>query len=101
MTEPPRYFRLTGQTRAVLKVLNDAGGYLYGTQIVERAGYQKGTIYPILARLQIRGLVTSYWEDSDASTERRPLRHFYCLTPAGKAIIQDPTIASPPTPNLS
>ncbi len=39
----------------------------------------EGTIYPLLARMQREGLITSHWRESPAG----PPRKYYSLTPAG------------------
>jgi PadR family transcriptional regulator, regulatory protein PadR len=52
----------------------------YGLDLMRVTGRQSGTIYPLLARLEERGLVTSSWEMSD---EPGPRRRLYRLTEAG------------------
>lgn len=41
-----------------------------------------GTLYKALARLERDGLLTSRWEEVDASAEGRPRRRLYCVTAA-------------------
>lgn len=61
---------------------------MYGYQIIKEiqaktSGYIKltsGTIYPALARLEKKGLVTSYW--SQVSTRRS--RRYYQITAKGR-----------------
>ncbi|MGH3855353.1 MAG: PadR family transcriptional regulator [Pseudonocardiaceae bacterium] len=55
----------------------------YGQEVMERTGRPSGTIYPLLARLEREGWVTSQWE-SDELDERRPRRRYYTLTPTGE-----------------
>jgi PadR family transcriptional regulator PadR len=56
----------------------------YGLQLCQAANLPSGTIYPILARLEQSGWVTSDWEDPDISiTEGRPRRRFYRLSEDG------------------
>lgn len=55
----------------------------YGQEMMERTGRPSGTIYPLLARLEHEGWVTSRWE-SDEPDERRPRRRYYALTPTGE-----------------
>lgn len=55
----------------------------YGQEVMERTGRPSGTIYPLLARLELEGWATSQWEN-DESDERRPRRRYYTLTPTGE-----------------
>jgi DNA-binding PadR family transcriptional regulator len=54
----------------------------YGLEIIERTGLPSGTIYPLLARLETAGWVTSRWE-SDQPAARGPRKRFYEITAAG------------------
>jgi PadR family transcriptional regulator, regulatory protein PadR len=79
-TEP----RMTGPTLEVLRVFADAPlEEHYGLGICEIAGLPGGTIYPILARLELAGWLESAWEDIDESKAGRRRRRFYRLTPNG------------------
>ena len=76
--------RMTLQTQAVLAVLlEDISAGSYGLEISKQAKLPSGTIYPILARLQRAGWVTSAWEDIDPAKEGRPARRIYRLTSSG------------------
>jgi PadR family transcriptional regulator PadR len=76
--------RMTLQTLAVLQVLANAPlEEHYGLEICQAAGLAGGTIYPILARLERAGWLTSAWEEIDESAEGRRRRRFYRLTPTG------------------
>jgi DNA-binding PadR family transcriptional regulator len=76
--------RLTFQTLRVLTVLLDEpSARHYGLAIAKQAGLPTGTIYPILARLEQVGWVTSDWEVADPATVGRPRRRFYRLSAAG------------------
>lgn len=59
---------------------------LCGIDIRNRTGVPSGTLYPILYRLEERGGVKSTWEVGDPVKLGRPLRRFYRLTKAGKAL---------------
>jgi DNA-binding PadR family transcriptional regulator len=72
--------RATLATRAVLQVLLSAPAEMYALEVGTAAGLPQGTVCPILARLEGLGWLESHWEDSDARTEGRPLRHYYRLT---------------------
>jgi len=69
---------------AILAALWD--GKLYGLEILRRLEndsdliVSEGTIYPLLSRLKLLGLVKSEWVESDAGHPRK----YYALTPAGK-----------------
>jgi PadR family transcriptional regulator PadR len=82
MARAPRFTRAT---LAVLDVLLGPDDELYGLRIAHRTGLATGSIYPILARLERLGWVTSEWESGDPAT-RGPRRRFYRLT--GEGLIQ-------------
>jgi PadR family transcriptional regulator PadR len=69
---------------AILAALWD--GKLYGLEILRRLEtdsdliVSEGTVYPLLSRLKVLGLVRSEWVESDAGHPRK----YYTLTPAGK-----------------
>lgn len=65
-------------------------GHAYGFDIVRATNLPTGTVYPLLRRLEARGLVRSRWEDeSDAHAEGRPARRNYAPTPAGEAALAE------------
>src|SRR5258708_7756693 len=79
-------FRMTVQTQLVLQALLRAPGRdLYGLELADETGLLPGTAYPILARLENEGWVSSRWEDIDPAAEKRPARRYYRLTAAGTA----------------
>ena len=58
----------------------------YGYDLMQAARLPSGTLYPMLARLQDEGLVTSQWElpgDGDRDSSGRPPRKYYQLTGEG------------------
>jgi PadR family transcriptional regulator, regulatory protein PadR len=61
-------------------------GRLYGLEIIRflenrsRLALAEGTIYPILNRLKLEGLLTSEWVEAEAGHPRK----YYALTPAGR-----------------
>jgi PadR family transcriptional regulator len=81
MTAP----RMTLQTQLVLRaLLAEPAAERYGLQICAETGLPSGTIYPIVARLEQAGWVTSRWEDPGEHTaEGRPRRRYYRLTDGG------------------
>ncbi|MGD2069345.1 MAG: PadR family transcriptional regulator [Gemmatimonadota bacterium] len=79
-----RLFSLTYPTATVLLAL--CHGHRYGFDIMDATGLPDGTVYPILRRLERRGVLEGAWEDEDrARAEQRPPRRYYRLTPVGEA----------------
>jgi len=78
--------RLTLQTQLVLGIfLDDPLRERYGLELAELVGLPTGTIYPILARLEQIGWVTSEWEDPAVhEAAGRPRRRFYRVTGDGE-----------------
>jgi PadR family transcriptional regulator, regulatory protein PadR len=82
MGAPPR---MTLQTLRVLALLAEQPlEHHYGLAIATGTGLPTGTIYPILARFEQAGWVTSDWETIDPAAEGRPRRRFYRLTAVGE-----------------
>lgn len=78
--------RTTPAVQRVLRaMLEDPSLEHYGLELLRATKLQSGTIYPILGRLERHGWVESRWEEIDASTEGRPRRRLYRLTPSGIA----------------
>lgn len=57
---------------------------LSGADIARAADVGSGTLYPILARLEAAGWLTSAWEGIDPQQEGRPRRRYYTLTAHGQ-----------------
>jgi PadR family transcriptional regulator, regulatory protein PadR len=78
--------RLTLQVQLVLRGLLDGlDRELYGLELVEATGLPPGTIYPIMARLESAGWVSSRWEETSQEPKGRPRRRYYRLTADGIA----------------
>jgi PadR family transcriptional regulator PadR len=80
--------KMTVQTLSVLRLmLDDPTHEYYGWELCQEAGLQSGTVYPILARLEEAGWLTSGKEviDKVAQSQQRPRRprRFYRLTTDG------------------
>ena len=74
--------RMTAPLERVFRVfLEDPAALRYGYDLMKAAGLPSGTLYPLLARLQARGLVTSAWETPHQDGERP--RRYYHLTGEG------------------
>lgn len=72
--------RQSEQTRAVLAELaSEPSRERHGYDLARATGLASGTLYPILMRLEERGLLEARWE---LEPSRRP-RHVYRLTAAG------------------
>ncbi len=75
--------RVTDHVLRVLDVLlADPGDEHYGFGVAQTTGLRSGTLYPILARLEKLGWVTSTWE-SPGDEVRGPRRRLYRLTNEG------------------
>jgi DNA-binding PadR family transcriptional regulator len=78
--------RITRPLERLLSVLvTDTSGRWYGYELMKSAGLSSGTLYPMLARLQEQGLVTSHWEPAPAEGGRPP-RRYYQLTGEGARV---------------
>jgi len=74
------------QTLAILSALAGTD-WLYGLELAGRTGLKSGSLYPILIRLDDRGLVESRW--IEAATPGRPPRHAYRILPAGRQALAE------------
>lgn len=63
--------------------LEDPDERRYGYDLMKAAKLPSGTLYPMLARLQDEGLVTSEWEAQKEDSAGRPPRKYYRLTGEG------------------
>lgn len=64
-------------------------GISYGFDVMDATGLASGTVYPVLARAERRGLVESKWEDAAISrASGRPARKYYSLTGAGRTALE-------------
>jgi PadR family transcriptional regulator, regulatory protein PadR len=76
--------KLTGPLERVLReFLADSSARRYGYDLMKATGLPSGTLYPMLARLQDQGLVTSAWEPQPGDARGRPPRKYYQLTGEG------------------
>ncbi len=81
-------FSFTYPTAAVLLAIRQ--GHRYGFDIMDSTGLPDGTVYPLLRRLERRGVLTAAWEDEDtARAEQRPPRRYYRLTAAGESSLSE------------
>ena len=78
--------RLTQTTLMVLRAfVADVGKELSGVDIGESTRIASGSRYPIMARLEEAGWLTSRWEEADSRKIGRPRRRYYRLTTNGQA----------------
>ena len=76
------------ETVAVMRALSE--GVTYGFDVMDATGLPSGTVYPILARLERRALVSSSWEDPAVPRDSgRPARKYYRLTAEGRRALED------------
>ena len=74
--------RVTPQVLKLLDALLEGGtADRYGFELSKVTGLKSGTIYPILARLEVAGWLTSGWESAEEFG--RPRRRYYRLTGTG------------------
>lgn len=69
--------------------LRDPGKTRYGLEIIKEAGLPSGTIYPLLARLEDEGWLSSEWEQINEREEGRRRRRLYQLTGLGQLAAAD------------
>jgi DNA-binding PadR family transcriptional regulator len=66
-----------------------ARGHAYGFDLMDATGLPSGTVYPLLRRLEARGLVRSRWERAGAAHgEGRPRRRYYEITALGETALR-------------
>ena len=94
-----RLFSFTYPTAAVLLAIRS--GHRYGFDVMDATGLPDGTVYPILRRLERRGVLAGVWEDeATARSEQRPQRRYYRLTPVGEASMEEVVARYPALPRL-
>jgi PadR family transcriptional regulator PadR len=75
--------RFSAQTLSVLAALSsNPSSWRHGYDLAKETALKSGTLYPILIRLAVRGLVEATWEAEQPAG--RPRRHLYRLTAAGR-----------------
>lgn len=80
--------RPSPQTVAVLHDLAQRGDeWTHGYDLCARLGIAAGTLYPILMRLNERGLLEAMWESDPP--RGRPSRHLYRLSPEGADVARE------------
>lgn len=81
-----RLFSFTYPTATVLLAIRH--GHRYGFDVMDATGLPDGTVYPILRRLERRGVLEGTWEDeAEARADGRSPRRWYRLTPVGEAAL--------------
>lgn len=77
--------KMTGPLERVLRAfLTDPAAARYGYDLMKAARLASGTLYPMLARLEDEGLVTSAWETPGEDIQRP--RKYYQLTGEGARV---------------
>lgn len=83
--------RISDETQAVLRLFVDQPEQeRFGLEVLNEAGLASGSLYPILHRLEARGILKSRWEPLDVATaaSRRP-RRLYMLDPRGASAAKE------------
>jgi PadR family transcriptional regulator PadR len=94
-----RLFSLTYPTAAVLIAIRS--GHRYGFDIMDATGLPDGTVYPLLRRLERRGVLDAKWEKEEiAAEEQRPQRRYYALTPLGEESMAEVLHRFPTLPRI-
>ncbi len=94
-----RLFSLTYPTATVLFAIR--AGHRYGFDIMDATGLPDGTVYPILRRLEKRGVLEGAWEDeTEAREEQRPQRRYYRMTRVGEESMVEVMDRFPALPRL-
>ncbi|GLW75453.1 transcriptional regulator [Kitasatospora phosalacinea] len=76
--------KMTAATAKVIQVFaKDPTAERYGRELMQATGLQSGSLYPILARLERDGVLTSEVEEVDPRAAGRPARRFYTITGEG------------------
>ena len=84
----PRNRPPSQQTFAVLDaVANAQQEWSYGLEISKATGLKSGSLYPILMRLNERGMLDSCWLEPERPG--RPPRHGYRLTAKGAETLRE------------
>lgn len=83
-----KLFNLTYPTAAVLLAIRQ--GHRYGFDLMDATGLPDGTVYPLLRRLERKGVLEGAWEDEGkARKENRPPRRYYRLTRVGEEAMEE------------
>ncbi|MEV4201432.1 PadR family transcriptional regulator [Micromonospora globbae] len=76
-------------TLVVAKVLSvflgDPDREWYGLELMRETELPSGTLYPVLARMEAEGWLTSERETEKAHGQGRPRRRYYTLTELGRS----------------
>jgi PadR family transcriptional regulator, regulatory protein PadR len=79
---------LSNQAVTVLEAIADARHeWSYGLEISKATGLKSGSLYPILMRLDERGMLESCWLEPERPG--RPPRHGYRITKAGLTALSE------------
>lgn len=80
----PAEVRITTTVARVLRTfLDDTSAPRYGFELMRLTGLPSGTLYPVLARLEVAGWLISEPEQIDPVTAGRPVRRVYRISPHG------------------
>jgi PadR family transcriptional regulator PadR len=84
----PRNRKTSVHTLSLLTaIMEQPRTWQYGYELAQVTQLKSGTLYPILMRLCDRKLLESKWQTS--SSQGRPPRHMYRLTPSGTVFAKE------------
>ena len=87
--------RKTLSTLLLLRALLEYQGEpAYGYDLMKRADLKSGTLYPLLARLEQGGYLTSRCEQNPSPQSGRPPRRLYLLTEEGRSFAEAEVVKS-------
>jgi PadR family transcriptional regulator, regulatory protein PadR len=87
--------RMTQSLERLLRtMMDDPSVPWHGYELMKKTKLASGTMYPMLARLEVQGLVSSAWEVAP-SVPGRPPRKYYQLTAAGVRIARERLTRAP------
>jgi DNA-binding PadR family transcriptional regulator len=66
-------------------LVSTLGKRISGYEVMRVTGVASGSLYPILARFESAGWVSSDWENIDPAEAGRPRRRLYRVTALGKS----------------
>jgi PadR family transcriptional regulator, regulatory protein PadR len=96
----PRRRDSSEQTLALLDAFTrDPDRWRHGYDLAKETGLASGTLYPILMRLEQRGVLESRWEPPERPG--RPPRHAYRLTGEPEALGVPARVAPKPPAGLA
>lgn len=70
----------------MVKALGRSLDPMAGADLMRATGIASGTIYPVLARLEVAKIIEGSWETASPQALHRPRRRLYRLTKQGRVV---------------